>query len=74
MDNGNAKKSTIDERLEALAQSVELMHRHWEDRHQQTAADIAKLTALMAETGRFINRLAHIAEAHENRIDRLEGP
>jgi hypothetical protein len=27
----------------------------------------------MAETGQFINRLAHIAEAHEQRLDNLEG-
>jgi hypothetical protein len=27
----------------------------------------------MGQTAQFINRLAHIAEAHEQRIDRLEG-
>jgi prefoldin subunit 5 len=60
---------TIDERLdrlterhEALTQSVELI-----------TADIRNLTALMGQTAQFINRLAHIAEAHEQRIDRLEG-
>jgi prefoldin subunit 5 len=60
---------TIDERLdrlterhEALTQSVELI-----------TADIRNLTALMSQTDQFINRLAHIAEAHEQRIDRLEG-
>ena len=52
----------LTERHEALTQSVELI-----------TADVAKLTALVAETDRFINRLAHIAEAHEQRIDRLEG-
>ena len=59
---------TIDERLdrlterhEALTQTVELI-----------TADIRNLTALMGQTDQFINRLAHIAEAHEQRIDRLE--
>ena len=60
---------TIDERLEALTQSVELIAHA----QMKNEADIAKLTELMAETGRFINSLAHIAEAHEHRLDRLEG-
>jgi hypothetical protein len=52
---------TIDERLEALTQTVELMA------HAQVKADerIEKLTALMAEAGNFINQLA--------RGHRLEG-
>ena len=60
---------TIDERLdrlterhEALTQSVELI-----------TVDIRNLTALMSQTDQFINQLAHIAAAHEQRIDRLEG-
>jgi prefoldin subunit 5 len=60
---------TIDERLdrlterhEALTQSAELI-----------TADIRNLTALMSQTDQFINQLAHIAAAHEQRIDRLEG-
>lgn len=36
-----------------------------DERVEKLTEDIAKLTGLMAETGRFINRLAHIAEAHE---------
>jgi prefoldin subunit 5 len=61
---------TIDERLdrltgrhEALTQSAELV-----------TADIRNLTALMSQTDQFINQLAHIAEAHEQRLGRLEGP
>jgi prefoldin subunit 5 len=61
---------TIDERLdrlterhEALTQTVELI-----------TADIRNLTALMSQTDQFINQLARIAAAHEQRIDRLEGP
>lgn len=60
---------TIDERLAALTQTVELIA------HAQIKADekIEKLTALLAETGGFINQLARIAETHEHRLDRLEG-
>jgi hypothetical protein len=74
MDDGH--KPTIDERLdrlterhEALTQTVELIAAA----QIKNEADIGKLTALMAETGRFINRLAHIAEAHDQRLDRREG-
>jgi len=76
MSDDNAKKPNIDERLdrltdrhEALTQTVELIAAA----QIKNEADIGKLTALMAETGQFINRLAHIAEAHEQRLDRLEG-
>jgi len=60
---------TIDERLEALTQTVELIA------HAQIKSDerMEKLTALMAETGGFINQLARIAESHEHRLERLEG-
>ena len=63
---------TIDERLErlnerhdALTKTVELIaagQTRADERVAQVTADIGKLTTLMAETGRFINRL-----------DRLEG-
>jgi len=59
---------TIDERLdrlterhEALTHTVELI-----------TADIRNLTALMSQTDQFINQLAHIAAAHEQRIENLE--
>jgi septal ring factor EnvC (AmiA/AmiB activator) len=74
---------TIDQRLdrlterhEALTQTVELIaaaQMKSDERLNRVAADISRLTALMAETGQFINRLAHIAEAHEQRLDNLEG-
>lgn len=58
----------IDERLEALTHSVELlatMHKDSEDRMErveQLVSDIAEGTA----------RLLHVAELHEQRISRLE--
>ncbi len=56
----------IDRRLEALTQSVELLAAMHRDLEQQTAQRFA-------ETLQFINRLAHIAEIHERRLDDLEG-
>jgi len=57
---------TIDERLEALTMHVEVlthMHRDFEKRMTDYAGDVKDA----------INRLANIAAAHEERIDRLEG-
>jgi prefoldin subunit 5 len=69
---GTATPMTIDERLErltervdAIAQSVELLTTLHRDLEQQTAARFS-------ETLVFINRLAHVAEAHEHRLDNLE--
>jgi archaellum component FlaC len=64
---------TIDERLErlterheALSQSVEIL-----------TSDVQALTTEMrsgfAQTLQFINRLANVAEAHEQQLDDLEG-
>ena len=63
---------TIDERIErlterheALTQSVELLTRDIQALAEQT-------NARFAQTLEFINRLAHVAEAHEQRLDDLE--
>jgi hypothetical protein len=57
---------TIDERLEALTHSVELLAVMHKDLEQQTAQRFA-------ETLEFINQLARVAAAHEQRLDNLEG-
>jgi hypothetical protein len=64
---------TIDERIEALTQSVELLASLHRDLEKETAAKFAQTDARFADTLQFINRLAHIAEAHEQRLDRIEG-
>jgi hypothetical protein len=68
------------ERTDAIAQSVELLTTLHRDLEQQMAASFAETRARFAETAArfaetlgFINRLAHIAEAHEQRLDHLEG-
>jgi DNA-binding protein H-NS len=61
MENDSAKKPTIDERLQALAQSLELLTTLHRDLEQQTAARFADTAARFADLGQFINQLAHIA-------------
>jgi len=65
---------TIDERIEALTQSLELlaaMHRdseaRWETRWQQ-------ISDALQRDGENIRALARIAEIHERRLTHLEGP
>jgi hypothetical protein len=41
-------------------------------RSRETDRRFAEVARLFAETHDFINRLAHIAEAHEQRLDNLE--
>ena len=65
---------TIDERLdrltarnEALTESIELMHRDWEERWKQ-------ISIALQQDGENIRALARIAEIHERRLTHLEGP
>ena len=55
----------LTERVDAIAQSVELLTTLHRDLEKETAARFA-------ETLGFINSLAHVAKAHEQRIERLE--
>jgi hypothetical protein len=62
---------TIDERIErlterheALTQSIELMHSDWQERWQA-------VTAALQQDAENIRALVRIAEAHEQRIDRI---
>jgi septal ring factor EnvC (AmiA/AmiB activator) len=74
--NIDQRLDRLTERHEALTQTVELIaaaQLKSDERLEKVTADIAKLAALMSQTDKFINRLAHIAEAHEQRLDRMEG-
>jgi chromosome segregation ATPase len=73
----------IDERLEALTHSVELLasfHKDNEKRMERviqgmerlTKAD-ARLEGLVTQLAEGTARLLHVAQAHEQRLDRLEG-
>jgi hypothetical protein len=70
---------TIDEQLEKIRERVDAISRNLEllatlhtDLEKQTAAGFAETRARFAETLVFINRLAHVAEAHEQRLDDIE--
>jgi hypothetical protein len=67
---------TIDERLEALTRSGELLHHSQRDtdeniRHLALIAEQNEVRA--AEMMDSIKRLAHIADIHDARISHLEG-
>jgi hypothetical protein len=66
----------IDERLEALTQTVELlaaMHRDSGARFERMTQGIQELTAAVQKDGEHIRALAHIAEIHHERLSHLEG-
>lgn len=56
----------LTERHEALTQSIEIMHRDWDDRFKQ----IANTFGLALDS---IKRLENIALAHWHRLDGIEG-
>jgi Ni,Fe-hydrogenase III large subunit len=64
--NTDERLDRLTERVDAIAQSVELLTTLHRDLERETAARFA-------ETAEFINQLAHIAKAHEQRLDRIEG-
>jgi flagellar biosynthesis regulator FlaF len=57
---------TIDERIEALTQSLELLASLHRDLEESSAKGFAELRDTMI-------RLANIVITHEDRLDRLEG-
>ncbi len=63
---------TIDERREALTQTVELLAAMRRDDERKLDERFAEVARLFSETDRFINSLAHIAEDHSERIEKLE--
>jgi prefoldin subunit 5 len=71
---------TIDERLErlterheALSQTVEILTRDVQELTTEVRGLATEMRGGFAQTLQFINRLAHVAEAHEQRLDGLEG-
>ena len=63
---------TLDERIEALVQSVELMaamHRDYERANEERSA---RLDKRMAEIMESINTLGRIAGLHDDRLDEHE--
>jgi hypothetical protein len=66
---------TIDERIEALTQTVELMahmHRDLDERHSALSHSVELLTAENRETGQKIRALATVAQQCLDSIQSLE--
>ena len=66
----------IDERIEALTQTVELLAHHSEttDKHlNQMANHSQAVDKRLDRIAEFLDRLAHIVEVHERRLSKLEG-
>jgi hypothetical protein len=64
---------TIDERLEALTQTVELIAAMQRDNEQRWEARWAQIRQALQEDGEHIRALTRIAEIHERRLTHLEG-
>jgi uncharacterized protein YoxC len=71
--NTDERLDRLAERVDAIAQSVERLTSLHRDLEEKAARDRAETSARFADTLQFINRLAHVAEAHEQRLDRIEG-
>jgi hypothetical protein len=70
------KNRSIDERLDALTMSLELMshaNEAQDRRIEKLTASIEKLVEVSNKDAVNISALARIAEAHERRLENLEG-
>jgi hypothetical protein len=68
-DNSERPKRNIDERLDALAETVEILA----SMHQGTEAAMAKMESAMADLAITTNRMPNIVIRHEERLDSLDG-
>ena len=60
---------TIDERLEALTQTVELLVHD----HEALTRDVKATGNYVNEIAQATARLLHIVQIHEHRLEKLEG-
>ena len=67
------KRPTIDERLEAIKQTLELTAAMHLDNDREFRERFAEIAKLQAQDGEHIRALARIAEIHERRLSHLEG-
>jgi len=79
-DNGDPKRPSFEERLEAINHTLELvaaMHidddREFRERIAQLDKRIAEIARRQEQDGEHIHALVRIAEIHEQRLSRLEG-
>jgi hypothetical protein len=64
---------TIDERIEALTQSVELLAKMHEDNEKRYARMFRDSAVRLARLEELMDLLTHIAINHDGRIPKLEG-
>ena len=62
----------IDQRLEALTQTVELLAAMQQDNEKRWEKRFGEITAAIQADGEHIRALARIAEIHHERLSRLE--
>jgi prephenate dehydrogenase len=69
----------IDQRLEALTQTVELLaamqldnEKRWEKRHEVWEKRWAEISTALQQDGEHIRALVRVAELHHERLSRLE--
>jgi hypothetical protein len=65
----NGKKRSIDERLDALTQSVELLS----SMHQDNEKRMAELIKVHADYEKWLVLLTKLVSKHESRLDDLDG-
>jgi len=76
MEDDSGKKRSIDDRLDALTMNLELMshaNEAQDRRIEKLTASIEKLVEVSNRDAIDISALARIAEAHEHRLENLEG-
>jgi hypothetical protein len=76
MDEASGKNRSIDERLHALTMNLELMshaNEAQDRRIEKLMTSIEKLVEVSNRDAIDISALARIAEAHEHRLENLEG-
>ena len=72
-DNADPKRPTIDERLEALKQTLELVAAMHIDNDKEFRERFAAIAKAQAQDGEHIRALVRIAEIHHERLTHLEG-
>ena len=72
-DNADPKPRTIDERLEAINQTLELVAAMHVDNDKEFRERFAEIAKAQQQDGEHIRPLVRIAEIHHERLSHLEG-
>ena len=72
-DNADPTPRTIDERLEAINQTLELVAAMHVDNDKEFRQRFAEIAKAQQQDGEHIRALVRIAEIHEHRLSHLEG-